>query len=160
MKTASPEEMVLYARMGEAVCKIQILEQALNNSITVKLNPDANENEANVFLTKQQTYTLGKVVKIAATQGSYPDKLQKALEELLAERNWLVHHAMLDSQNGNRIIVLDAIVNRIISIADKAEKVQLLLEWDLIDFAQSKGRNMSNIIEMMVQEKGERHMEF
>jgi hypothetical protein len=160
MKLASPEQMMLYARMGEAVCKIQILEQALSHSITVKLNPDVNENEANVFLSKQQSYTLGKVVKLAATESVYPEKLQKALEELLAERNWLVHHAMLDSQKGNRIVVSETIVKRIISIADNAEKVQLLLEWDLIDFAQLKGRNMSNIVEIMVREKGERPVDF
>jgi hypothetical protein len=160
MKPASPEEIMFFARMGEAVCKVQILEQALSHSITVKLNPDVNENEVNVFLTKQQGYTFGKVVKLAATESVYPEKLQKALEELLAERNWLIHHAMLDSQKGNRIVISETIVKRMISIADNAEKLQLLLEWDLIDFAQLKGRNMSNIIETMVREKGERPVEF
>lgn len=160
MKGANPQEMMLYARMGEAVCRIQIVEQALSHSITVKLNPDANENDANTFLSKQQSYTLGKVVKLAAKGSVYPDSLQKALEELLAERNWLVHHAMLDSQNGNRIVVTESIVKRIKSIADYAEKIQILLEWDLIDFVQLKGRNMSNVIENMIREKGDRPVEF
>lgn len=160
MKPANPEEMMLYARMGEAVCKIQILEQALSHSITVKLNPDVNESDANVFLSKQQSYTFGKVVKLAAIESVYPDKLQKALEELLAERNWLVHRAMLESQQGNRIVVAEPIVQRIKSIADKSEKLQLILEYDLIDFAQSKGRNMANIIEILKREKGERPIEY
>lgn len=160
MKPANPEEMMLYARMGEAVCKIQILEQALSHSITVKLNPDVNESDPNVFLSKQQSYTFGKVVKLAAIEGVYPGRLQKALEELLAERNWLVHHAMLESQQGNRIFVTEPIMQRIKSIADKSEKLQLILEYDLIDFAQSKGRNMSKIIEVLKREKGERPIEY
>lgn len=160
MKPANPEEMMLYARMGEAVCKIQILEQALSHSVTVKLNPDVNESDANVFLSKQQSYTFGKVVKLAAIEGVYPGRLQKTLEELLAERNWLVHHAMLESQQGNRIVVTEPIVQRIKSIAEKSEKLQLILEYDLIDFAQSKGRNMSKIIEILKREKGERPIEY
>lgn len=160
MKPANPEEMMLYARMGEAVCKIQILEQALSHSMTVKLNPDVSESDANVFLSKQQSYTFGKVVKLAAIEGVYPDKLQNALEELLVERNWLVHHAMLESRQGNRIVVTEPIVQRIKSIANKSEKLQLILEYDLIDFAQSKGRNMSKTIEILKREKGERPIEY
>lgn len=156
MKPANQEDILLYARMGEAVCKIQILEQALSYSTTVKLNPDANENDANAFLSKQQSYTLGKVIKVAAKERVYSHSLQKSLEELLVERNWLVHHAMLDSHNGTKIVLTEIIEKRIKTIADNAEQIQLLLEWDLIDFAQSKGRNMSKIIEIMIQEKGER----
>lgn len=154
MKPANPEEMMLYARMGEAVCKIQILEQALSHSITVKLNPDVNESDANVFLSKQQSLTLGTVVKLASKEGAYSYKLQKALEELLAERNWLVHKAMLDSQKENKIVIVESILKRIKSIADNAENLQLILEWDLIEFAQSKGRNMSRVIEVILREKG------
>lgn len=147
---------MLYAQMGEAICKVQILEQALSHSITVKLNPDVAETDANVFLSKQQSLTFGTVVKLAAKVGAYSDKLQKALEELLAERNWLVHKAMLDSQRENRIVIVESILQRIKSIADNAEKLQLVLEWDLIEFAQSKGRNMSKVIEVMLREKGPR----
>ncbi len=147
---------MLYAQMGEAICKVQILEQALSHSITVKLNPDIAESDANVFLSKQQSLTFGTVVKLAAKEGAYSEKLLKALEELLAERNWLVHKAMLDSQRENRIVIVESILQRIKSIADNTEKLQLVLEWDLIDFVQSKGRNMSNVIEVMLREKGPR----
>jgi hypothetical protein len=159
MKLASQEEMLLYARMGEAICKIQILEQALSHCITVKLNPDVKESDANVFLSKQQSLTFGTVVKLAAREGAFSDKLQKKLEDLLAERNWLVHKAMLDSQQGNRIVIMEPILQRIKSIADNAEKLQQVLEWDLIDFAQSKGSNMSKVIEVMIREKGPKSIE-
>ena len=113
-----------------------------------------------MFFCRSTSHTFGNVVKLAAKEGVYPGRLQKALEELLAKRNWLVHHAMLDSQQGNRIVVTEPIVQRIKSIADKSEKLQLVLEYDLIDFAQAKGRNMSKIIEFLKREKGERPIEF
>lgn len=160
MKPANQDEMLLYARMGEAICKVQLLEQALSHSITVKLNPDVDESDANAFLSKQQSYTFGAVVKLAAKEDTYFGKLQKALEELLVERNWLVHKVMLDSQQGNRIVVTEPILQRIKSIADRSENLQLLLEWDLIEFAQSKGRNMSRSIEVLKREKGEKPIEF
>lgn len=156
MKQADQEQMFLYARMGEAICQIQILEQALSHCLTVKLNPSAEESEANTFLLKQQRNTFGNVVRLAAEKSVYSDTLQKALEELLLERNWLVHHAMRDSQQGNRIIVMEPFLQKVKSITDKAERLQQLLEWDLIDFSESKGRNVSNLIEMMIREKGPR----
>lgn len=92
--------MWLYARMGEAIYQIQILEQALSHCITIKLNPDLAESDANGFLTRQQNSTFGTVVKLAAGKNVYAGKMQKALDALLADRNWLVHHAMRDSQQG------------------------------------------------------------
>ncbi len=156
MKQANQEEMFLYTRMGEAICQIQILEQALSHCLTVKLNPTVEESEAVIFLSKQQRNTFGSVVKLAAQKGVYSDDLQKALEELLLERNWLVHHAMRDSQQGNKIIVTESFLQKVKSITDKAERLQQLLEWDLIDFSESRGRNVSNLIEMMIREKGPR----
>lgn len=156
MKPANQEQMWLYARMGEAICQIQILEQALSHCLTIKLNPDVKESEANSFLLQQQRNTFGNVVRLAAKKGAYPDQLQKALEELLDQRNWLVHHAMRDSQQGNQIVVMDSILQKIKSITDKAERLQQLLEWDLIDFSASKGRNVSRLIEVMIHEKGPR----
>ncbi len=156
MKQADQEQMWLYARMGEAICQIQILEQALSHCLTIKVNPDLEESEANIFLLQQQRNTFGSVVRLAAKKGAYPEELQTALEELLEQRNWLVHHAMRDSQQGNRIVVMDSILQKIKSITDKAERLQQLLEWDLIDFSESKGRNVSKLIEVMIQEKGPR----
>ena len=156
MKPANQEQMWLYARMGEAICQIQILEQALSHCLTLKLNPDVEESKANIFLLQQQRNTFGNVVRLAAKKSVYPEELQKALEEVLDERNWLVHHAMRDSQQGNRIVVMDSILQRIKSITDKAERLQQLLEWDLIDLSASKGRNVSRLVEVMMREKGPR----
>ena len=63
---------------------------------------------------------------------------------------------MRDSQQGNQIVVMDSILQKIKSITDKAERLQQLLEWDLIDFSASKGRNVSRLIEVMIYEKGPR----
>lgn len=156
MESASQEQIYLYTRMGEAICQIQILEQALSHCLTIRLNPDAKESEANIFLSRQQRNTFGRAVKLSAENCIYSNELQKALEELLDQRNWLVHHAMRDSQVGNRIVVMDPFLQKIKSITDKAKRVQQLLEWDLIDFAESQGRDVSKLIEMMIQEKGPR----
>lgn len=128
MNPANQEQIWLYTRIGEAVCQIQILEQALSRCLTIKLNPDAKESEADVFLSRQQRNTFGRVVTLAGEKGAYPEELQKALKELLDQRNWLVHHAMRDSQKGNRIIVKDSLLHKIKSITDKAERLQQLLE--------------------------------
>jgi hypothetical protein len=160
MKSASQEEIMLYTRMGEAICQIQILEQALSHCLTLKLNPDVAEGEANSILFQQQRNTFGTTVRLAGKKGIYPAELQKALEELLDQRNWLVHHAMRDSQQGNRIVIMEPVLKKIKSITDRAEKLQQLLEWDLIDFSASKGRNVSCLIELMIREKGERPIEY
>ena len=104
--------MWLYERMGEAICQIQILEQALTHCLTLKLNPDVGESEANIFLSQQQRNTFGTVIRLAEKKGAYSEELQKALEELLDQRNWLVHHAMRDSQQGNRIVVMESIIKK------------------------------------------------
>lgn len=44
MKSANQEQMWLYARMGEAICQIQILEQALSHCLTLKVNPNVEES--------------------------------------------------------------------------------------------------------------------
>lgn len=46
-------------------------------------------------------------------KAAYPEQLQKAWEELLEHRNWLVHHAMRNSQQGNRIVVMDSILKKV-----------------------------------------------
>ena len=71
MKPANQEQMWLYARMGEAICQIQILEQALSHCLALKLNPDVEESEANIFLVQQQRNAFGSVVRLAAKKKSF-----------------------------------------------------------------------------------------
>ena len=72
MKSANQEQMWLYARMGEAICQIQILEQALSHCLTLKLNPDVAETEADRFLLQQQRKTFGTEVRLATEKGGLP----------------------------------------------------------------------------------------
>jgi len=48
--SANQDEITLYTYTGEALWKIQTVEQALSCLITLKLNFDANVEEADEFL--------------------------------------------------------------------------------------------------------------
>ena len=66
MKPALQEQIMLYTLLGEAICQIQILEQALTHCLTLKLNPDVAESVATTFLLQQQRNTFGTAVRLAA----------------------------------------------------------------------------------------------
>ena len=50
---ANTSEITLYCFLGEALLKIQMLEQALSYSITIKMNPDETRENADESLKKQ-----------------------------------------------------------------------------------------------------------
>lgn len=65
-KPASQSEITLYTLIGEAICMIQILEDALSTAITIKTHSTATKAEADIALDKQRKhYTLGKAVQFA-----------------------------------------------------------------------------------------------
>src|ERR1035437_8688990 len=96
---ANQDEITLYCFVGEALWKTQIVEQALNHSITLKMNPAESKERADEFLKQNQSYTLGKAIKLAIKKNLYSLSLQDELNAFLKQRNWLVHKAMLESQN-------------------------------------------------------------
>jgi len=96
---ANQDEITLYCFVGEALWKIQIVEQALSHSITLKMNPDGTKEHADAFLQQYQRYTLGKAIGIANAEQLYTPSLHNELNEFLEHRNWLVHKAMADSQH-------------------------------------------------------------
>lgn len=54
---ANRDELNLYCQLGEALLKIQVAEQALSYSITLKMNPAEIKERADEFL-KQHQHTL------------------------------------------------------------------------------------------------------
>lgn len=96
---ANPDEITLYTYIGEALCKIQIVEQALSHSITLKMNPAETKEKADVFLREYQSYTFGKAIKIAHEKGLYSLSIQDELQSFLKQRNWLVHKVILENQH-------------------------------------------------------------
>lgn len=149
-------KITLYCFIGEALLKIQMLEQALSHSITIKMNPDETKEKADEFLKKQQRYTLGQAIRIALEKKLFNTAIQDELNSFLEQRNWFVHGVLIgNEENFNAGNIKEELLQKIKSISDKAEDIKRVIEYDLIDFCSSRGRDMSNIKEALkLQEEG------
>jgi len=148
-KPASQDEINLYCLIGEAVCMVQLLEDALSTSITLKngvKKPHAiPKEEANKIREKHLTNTLGNAVKLTKKENILPKSLQEALENFVLERNWLIHKSI---QNENETLS-ESNKNRIQSICQKARALLQSIETDLIQYSSSVGIDMSGIQEYL-----------
>ena len=153
---ANTSEITLYCFLGEALLKIQMLEQALSYSITIKMNPDETRENADESLKKQQRYTLGQAIKIALEKKLFNTAIQDELNSFLEQRNWLVHSVLIGNEEDfNAGNIKEELFQKIKSISDKAESIQRVIEYDMIDFCSSKGKDMTEIKELLLlQEKG------
>ncbi|WP_113661529.1 hypothetical protein [Pedobacter nanyangensis] len=143
---ANNSEITLYACLGEALMKTQVAEQALSHSITLKKNPDETKEQADEFLKRQQRYTLGHAIKIANEEKLYNISLLEDLNAFLVQRNWLVHNVIPGNEEDfNARVIKNELLDKIESIRDKAEVIHRKIEYDLIDFCESKGKDMSKI---------------
>ena len=155
---ASQDEITLYCYVGEAVWKIQIVEQALSFSITLKMNPTATKEHADDFLKQHQSYTLGKAIKVAIKEKLYDSSLQDELNAFLVQRNWLVHKVMAESQHGlNWENKKEELFQKIKFVSDRAESIQREIEYDMLNFCSSKGKDMPKLRSLLkLQEQGVR----
>jgi hypothetical protein len=143
---ANQDELNLYASLGEALMKTQVVEQALSHSITLKMNPDETKEQADEFLKRQQRYTLGHAIKIANEEKLYKISLLEELNAFLVLRNWLVHNVIPGNEEDfNAGVIKNELLDRIDSIRDKAAIIHRKIEYDLIDFCESKGKDTSRI---------------
>jgi len=154
--SASNQEINFYTSLGEALIKTQVVEQALSHSITLKMNPDETKERADEFLRQQQSYTLGKAIRIAIKEKLFQSPLQDELNAFLDQRNWLIHKVICGNEEDfNSGIIKRELLERIHSISDKAEIIHRGIECDLIDFCSSRGNDMSNIRALLdLQDKG------
>lgn len=155
---ANQDEITLYCFVGEALWKIQIIEQALSHSITLKMNPTATKQHADEFLKQHQSYTLGMAIKVVIKEKLYDSSLQDELNAFLDQRNWLVHKAMSGSSHGlNWENKKEELFQKIKSISDRAETIQREIEYDMISFCSSKGKDISKTLALLkLQEQGVR----
>ncbi len=153
---ANENEIKLYCFVGEAIWKIQIVEQALSCSITLKMNPAATKEQADEVLKNHQSITLGKAINIASKEKLYDSSLQDELHAFLDQRNWLVHKAMAENcHDKNWENEKEKLFKKIKSISDKAESIQREIEFDMISFCTMKGKDMSKILALLkLQEQG------
>ena len=153
---ANNDEVTFYCFLGEALFKTQIVEQALSCSITLKMNPTETKERADEFLKQYQSYTLGQAVKVAIKDNLYSLSLQDELRAFLQLRNWLVHNVVCGIQDDlNAGNIKEELFHKIKSISDKAECIQHAIEYDMINFCSSKGKDMSKILALLkLQEQG------
>jgi hypothetical protein len=159
-KPASQDEITLYCFMGEAVCKIQTLESALSCSITIKKHSTATRAEADKALSKQlRYYTLGKAVQLAEKEKLFSLPLQTDLNDFYQKRNWLVHQTMFEHRDGlSSDTATNQLFHKIKSIANEAQKIQRAIEMDLLDFCESKGRDVSKVLAVIEEHDEERNI--
>lgn len=144
--SANSTEISFYTTLGDALIKTQMLEQALSHSITLKENPDETKEQADECLKRQQRYTLGHAIKIANEEKVYNISLLEDLNAFLVQRNSLVHKVICGNEEDfNAGNIKKELLNKIHSIVDKAEIIHRKIEYDLIDFCESKGKDMSKI---------------
>lgn len=153
---ANQHEIQFYCFIGEALLKTQMVEQALNCSLTLKMNPDVTREKADEFLSRYQRHVLGKSIQIAIKEKLYNPMLEAQLGAFLKQRNWLVHRILIEMQNDLKLqIQNNELIDKIKAISDQAENIKQLIEYDLIDFCQLQGQDMSKILKQLkLQEKG------
>ncbi len=132
----------LFYLIGEAVCMIQFLEDALSHSITLKIDVQhpnrIPKKDADAYLKKHQSRTLGNAINLAKEKGLYAEDFQRNLSSLLQERNWLIHKcAPHHIDDLIEITGRDQLFNRIKAITQQALKLREALEVDMIEFSVS-----------------------
>ena len=147
MRPAAQEEVVLFTMMGQALLNIQVLEECLSASITLKVDVGyprkLSKAEADEKLKRRlRKYTLGNAIKEAAEKKLYAEDIQLALEDFLQERNWFTHRIVDDVYTPAKWA---ALFTRLKSIANEAHRIQRAIEDDLILFSEANGLDMSNV---------------
>lgn len=148
-KPANQDQITLYHLVGEAVCMVQILEEAICYSITLK--KDVKEpyclpfKKAEESLKKYDSRPLGIAIKIAREASIFAEKLQQTLDEFLLERNWLVHKCVKNMDEAYFLLNRDNLLQRIKTISQKANILQNSISKDLMEYSSSVGLDMSNV---------------
>lgn len=145
-RPASEQEIFLYCHVGEAVCTVQHVEDALSHSIVLKGFAPPSRIEADQCLEKHRKYTLGKAIGVAKEMAVYSQPILVGLQEFLKERNWLIHSSVAQCSEALKTPEHMALfIDRIRVITKQAHEILQLIEEDLIDFAEEAGKDMSSV---------------
>lgn len=146
MRPACPQEVFLLTQLGQALLNIQVLEDTLSRSITLKVDVGhprkVSRTAVDELLKKRQSFTLGKAVGVAMQHSLYPDNLYAPLRKLVEERNWFVHKSIDDFYIPAR---RKALASRLNSIALEAHRLHRAIEGDLISHSEAIGIDMSAV---------------
>lgn len=146
-RPASQDEVLLFIMMGQAMLSIQVLEECLGASITIKLDVGhprkISKAEADEKLKHRlREYTLGRAIKKASKNNLYSEEIQSALGAFLKERNWFTHRIVDDVYSPAK---WDTLFVRIKSIANEAHRIQRAIEDDLVSYSEANGLDMSSV---------------
>ena len=145
-RPASQQELALYCLVGESVCAVQHVEDALSHSIVLKKTKPRLRSEADQLLEKHRSYTLGRAIRIAEKASLYPESLQQELREFLSERNWLIHRSIAQGRDEwDANISREKIISRIKAITTQALRLMHLIEEDMMEFSEANGVDMSRV---------------
>lgn len=153
---ANQDIAILEKLMGQALLRIQFLEEALIHSITLKIDVKSpygkTKTEANNYLNNRRSGTFGKAITYAKKNNLYSEDLCRELEFLRDERNWLIHklvpYNLDDLQN---TLTRNQLFERIVAISNKATKLQQSIEIDTMNFSESVGVDMTRVRRMLEQ---------
>lgn len=149
-KKTSQNEISLFTLLGESLCAVQIIEDALSHLIVLKKTEPDQKKEADNLLNKQRFYTFGKALNIAKKESLLPKRLEMELLRLLKERNWLIHGSITyDKNNFNSDSHFNKIFKKVKSITLKAHELLNLIHLDLFEYCKNKGIDMSNVENQM-----------
>lgn len=145
-RSASDHEISLYCHVGEAVCSVQFVEDALSHSIVLKAGTPPSKAEADQSLEKYRKYTLGKAIGIAREETIYSELILSRLQDFLNERNWLIHKSVAQGTvNWEGHEHTDSLIDRIRAITKQAQELLQMIEEDLIAFSEVNGKDMSKV---------------
>ena len=137
----------LYRLIGEAVCAVQILEDALSHSMAIRKTAPGSKNleQGDKTLKKYRRLTLGQAIKKAISEDVYTDWLQNELKNFLSERNWLIHKCIPENIDDIEAgIGTDRLFMRIHAVARTANWLQQAVEVDMMNFASTR-RDMTQV---------------
>lgn len=161
LEPASQDEIKLYTRMGQALFAVQMLEDCLSVAITLKKEVKHPKNmtkiNADEILKKHQKRTLGEAIKKSKNADLFSSEIKESLNEILPERNWLVHHSMREiiatvpdqpSYEPIRIDFYNDWFARVDKLTKQAISLQHSIELDLTKYSEEIGLDMSSFHEM------------
>ena len=153
LKPASDDLKKLYMLIGEALCAVQFIEDALSHTISMKHDikhpNNVTKKEANEFLQKYRKLTLGDAIKVVKEKKLLDTELIKKLDEIKQDRNWLIHRSMyetLDSSPDKMSFehMKDVLYVQIKTITHNAHDIQHLISEDLLQYSENLGLDMSS----------------
>ncbi len=138
----------LLERVGYTFWQLSECEDAVAQYLVVRLKATKGmgEEPGTKLLESVRRRTFGSLLKELRDNGVLPPALQGRIEELLEERNWLVHRSKRESRGVLfKSEQFDQLVARLATIADEALAVQKLVAEAIEEYVVGNGVDRAQI---------------